>query len=72
MPTMRVSCAVLLSASLLAGCANIGNMFSSSSPDLIVESDTAPNVKDLRKTKPQGLLPDSENARRSGETLRPQ
>lgn len=72
MPTMRVSCVVLLSASLLAGCANIGNMFSSSSPDLIVDSDTAPNVKDLRKAKPQGLLPDSENARRSGETLKPQ
>lgn len=72
MSIMRTSCVVLLSANLLTGCANIGNMFGSSSPDLIVEGDTAPNVKDLRRAKPQGLLPDSENARRSGEILKPQ
>jgi hypothetical protein len=72
MPIMRSTCAALLAALALAGCSNIGNMFGSSSPDLVIEGDKAPNVKDLRRAKPEGLLPDKDNARRSGESLRPQ
>lgn len=58
--------AIVLSAGVLAGCDTIGNVFSGGGQERPFDTDTAPNVKELLKTKPNGLLPDTENARHTG------
>lgn len=65
MSRLRILTVVAAVVPLLAGCGG------KTGPDLIMEADTSPSIKELRRTKPDGLLPDRENIRRSGEMLTP-
>jgi len=71
MSPIRALLVALVTTPLLAGCGG-GNMFGSSSPALILEADTSPNVRELERTLPSGLLPDREQARHTGQSVPPQ
>lgn len=66
MSRLRILAIIVVVAPFLAACGG------KTGPDLIMEADTSPSIKELRRTKPDGLLPDRDNIRRSGETLTPQ
>lgn len=63
---------VLVAAALVAGCSNIGNMFSSSGPERPIDEAVIPEVKDTLKGLPKGLVADKDDARHTGQTLIPQ
>jgi hypothetical protein len=61
-----------LVALMLAGCSNVGNMFSGRGPDRPFDTRTTPDVRETLKGKPEGLVADRENARHTGLPLEPQ
>lgn len=63
---------VVVSAALLAGCSNIGNMFGKTGPARLSDEAVVPEVKDSLKNLPKGLVADTEDVRHTGQTLIPQ
>lgn len=63
---------VVVSAALLAGCSNIGNMFGKTGPARPSNEAVVPEVKDSLRTLPKGLVADKDDARHTGQTLIPQ